>query len=1355
MATEEGGIEWLYELLQDVQLEQFFTRIRDDLQVTRLAHFDYVQAEDLEKIGMGKPGVRRLLEAVKKRKTQQWKRNILTKLIPAAGSTGGSKTGTHRRGTQNDDGHISLSLTCLIQEKDVSLSVKLGDGSFGVVRRGEWTTPSGRTQSVAVKVLKQDALSQPGVFEDFVKEVQAMHQLDHPNLIRLYGVVLTNPMMMITELAPLGSLLDYLRKQCQHTPITTLWDYALQVATGMAYLESKRFIHRDLACRNVLLAAADKIKIGDFGLMRALPQQEDCYVMTEHKKVPFPWCAPESLKSRQFSHASDTWMFGVTLWEMFTFGEEPWVGLNGTQILHKIDREGERLHQPEACPPDMYQRMLQCWAKVPTDRPTFQALRDFLSETLPPVMKATQKFDEADKMHIEVGDTIIVIDGRAELYWWRGQNQRTFQIGQFPRCLLDPMRKKVVEDISKPLQNSFIHTGHGSPYGKSWGSPAFIDDVYLRNPMEPPDVLGMAQDPGPAPKLPDRKKKIAQQAKERGNQKQFNYSKLTNEAPHTGSDGLQPTQTDTSARVAGVKEIKNNASSTEGVLIDLVAPVESKPSVLAVSISESNQTNSILDEPIDAVEEEFWNEGQLSSHTYENCSYNSSGNYYGNMDSESAPVNARSNSPDPFDTSRVYGPNRYYSHVTPEVLALPTASGAASSTSTAEIRNSASSPLPVQNTYLNVDHYTEISSVRSPAAWPSDVNMDNMPLHSPPPVPDWPNDSSALIDCASDKPPFQDSVSGSVSSSQSVSHTTVPSDSEIKSPVKMLDPKFIAELEKHLGQKEASANTNPPSSLVTSSPVNVCSNFPAGMSAKVGTSAFASSTPTGKSRQNESASVIPALKPPPQSSKVLQKNSPLASSSKGVVLPTTSKSERLSPVSTQHSPGIKMLQNSWEWKTVNLRSGDGAGSSQPKTTRSHSVCLPSSPSHKELSIKQNGSFGVDFTGGYGSLNRGDTHYGNILQYDASTGSASLSVLHQAHYGSASNLATSQPPSNTSQQYGNPPQMHVNMLVPQQPHYGSSSNISPVQPQFSPSSNIITQQQLHYGSTSNISMTFPTPTSQQFSASLQQGKSNIHNAFPPPGSTIIQQNETELLVKEIAMLNFNQVWNQTAAKQKSSDSLNYQGNSSLPLSLVPHSSNISGSVTSVSHQQMAQLSAGFSSVNTVCSSSQSSGGVKSTVMQETRISGVTPEKHFSPSASSQFQQQGVSPNNSLTGSSGGPSISSGSNFPGWVALKQQSYQFNSTPVNPSADKVVVSLSGELRASKVQGLLQEIGDSAAEEEGLAALQATGWDVQAAARHIKLNRLVRLGIASRHQCEVALQKSSWNLEQAASIILDEMKS
>ncbi|XP_074262213.1 activated CDC42 kinase 1 isoform X1 [Saimiri boliviensis] len=496
----EEGTGWLLELLSEVQLQQYFLRLRDDLNVTRLSHFEYVKNEDLEKIGMGRPGQRRLWEAVKRRKAlckrKSWMSKVFSGKRPEAEFPPQHSQSTFRKtspipGVPAAEGPLQ-SLTCLIGEKDLRLLEKLGDGSFGVVRRGEWDAPSGKTVSVAVKCLKPDVLSQPEAMDDFIREVNAMHSLDHRNLIRLYGVVLTPPMKMVTELAPLGSLLDRLRKHQGHFLLGTLSRYAVQVAEGMGYLESKRFIHRDLAARNLLLATRDLVKIGDFGLMRALPQNDDHYVMQEHRKVPFAWCAPESLKTRTFSHASDTWMFGVTLWEMFTYGQEPWIGLNGSQILHKIDKEGERLPRPEDCPQDIYNVMVQCWAHKPEDRPTFVALRDFLLEAQPTDMRALQDFEEPDKLHIQMNDVITVIEGRAENYWWRGQNTRTLCVGPFPRNVVTSVAGLSAQDISQPLQNSFIHTGHGdSDPRHCWGFPDRIDELYLGNPMDPPDLLSV------------------------------------------------------------------------------------------------------------------------------------------------------------------------------------------------------------------------------------------------------------------------------------------------------------------------------------------------------------------------------------------------------------------------------------------------------------------------------------------------------------------------------------------------------------------------------------------------------------------------------------------------------------------------------------------------------------------------------------------------------------------------------------------------------------------------------------------------------------------------------------------------
>ncbi|XP_075427115.1 activated CDC42 kinase 1 isoform X3 [Ascaphus truei] len=511
MQQSDEGSEWLLELLSEVQLQQYLLRIRDDLNVTRLSHFDYVKNEDLEKIGMGRPGQRRLWEAVKRRKAMCKRKSWMSKVF--SGKRPDSEfppqpQSTFRKPPTPPPPEGQQALTCLISEKDLSLFEKLGDGSFGVVRRGEWSSPNSKLINVAVKCLKTDVLTQPDALDDFIREVNAMHSLDHINLIRLYGVVLTHPMKMVTELAPLGSLLDRLRKNLGHFLISTLCHYAIQIANGMAYLESKRFIHRDLAARNILLSPNDLVKIGDFGLMRALPKNDDHYVMQEHRKVPFAWCAPESLKTRTFSHASDTWMFGVTLWEMFTYGQEPWVGLNGSQILHKIDKESERLARPEDSPQDIYNVMLQCWAHKPEDRPTFVALRDFLVEAQPTDMRALQDFQEQDKLHIQLNEVITVIEGRAENYWWRGQNKTTLKVGQFPRNAVTSVAGLSAHDISRPLKNSFIHTGHGDTVpAHCWGFPDRIDELYLGNPMDPPDILGLDQGSTRPTQLPGRVKR--------------------------------------------------------------------------------------------------------------------------------------------------------------------------------------------------------------------------------------------------------------------------------------------------------------------------------------------------------------------------------------------------------------------------------------------------------------------------------------------------------------------------------------------------------------------------------------------------------------------------------------------------------------------------------------------------------------------------------------------------------------------------------------------------------------------------------------------------------------------------------
>lgn len=564
-----SGTDWLCDILQHVQLEQFYVPIRDQLQITRLAHFDYVHTEDLERIGISKPGVRRLLDAVRKKKLQLWNRKFWNKLFGTSSSVAKEKTDIAKPITQTE-----TRTTCIILEKDIVLHNELGNGSFGVVKRGEWKIPDQtQTVPVAVKVLKADAFAQPGIYDDFRREVEAMHSLKHVNLIKLHGVVF-HPLMMVCELAPMGALLDYIRGQNGKVSLNYISKWSTQVAAGMAHLEKHRFLHRDLACRNILLSTLELVKIGDFGLMRALPDADDCYVMSERRRVPFPWCAPESLRTRQFSHASDVWMFAVALWEMFTFGEEPWIGLNGSEILRLIMREGQRLSAPSACPPDVYMLMMQCWDLNPKERPTFAGILRYMETNKFETSIASLSYRKQGQMSVDAGDPIILIDKRPELHWWKGQNQRSLEVGLFPSNILSAVKLKNNHPASKKSQ-----TSSPSPSAKS-------------------SVLNSSLSNGDAHEsaVVLRKRRTIESTQPsstragNGGSKQFNYNKLINDRALLS--GMQRCTRDAYSK--SLNQVK------EDLLIDLDLPPSTNPSTPKRATNQNNV--SIIDQPIDVPE---------------------------------------------------------------------------------------------------------------------------------------------------------------------------------------------------------------------------------------------------------------------------------------------------------------------------------------------------------------------------------------------------------------------------------------------------------------------------------------------------------------------------------------------------------------------------------------------------------------------------------------------------------------------------------------------------------------------------------------------------------------------------------
>uniref|UniRef100_A0A0K0E3N4 Tyrosine-protein kinase n=1 Tax=Strongyloides stercoralis TaxID=6248 RepID=A0A0K0E3N4_STRER len=262
-----------------------------------------------------------------------------------------------------------------MDRNEIVMRNQIGSGQYGDVYEGYWKT-TGKT--VAVKTLKEDTMP----IHEFLAEAAIMKDLTHPNLVSLIGICTREaPLFIITEFMNKGNLLDYLRKiEKDSLPASVTLYMASQVASGMAYLESKNIIHRDLAARNCLIADEYVVKVADFGLARFL-RGDDTYTAKEGSKFPIKWCCPGGLAYNTFSTKSDVWSFGVLLWEIATYGMAPYPGVELSNVYSLLER-GFRMDEPPNCPYPLYRLMLQCWNWAPTDRPTFNELYQTIQSVL-------------------------------------------------------------------------------------------------------------------------------------------------------------------------------------------------------------------------------------------------------------------------------------------------------------------------------------------------------------------------------------------------------------------------------------------------------------------------------------------------------------------------------------------------------------------------------------------------------------------------------------------------------------------------------------------------------------------------------------------------------------------------------------------------------------------------------------------------------------------------------------------------------------------------------------------------------------------------------------------------------------
>jgi len=254
----------------------------------------------------------------------------------------------------------------ILKHRDwIIVKENIGQGAYAVVHYAKHRVTG---EELAIKELKPNQLK-PRTVGYLKREIDSMLHLDHPNLLKLVGVTVTQPFCIATTYIPNGNLFDILHDpKVKSTPLLKS-QIAVDIVRGLEYLHANHMVHRDLKPPNILMDKNNRAVICDFGLARIIGPNMSVELGT------IQWMAPELLQpGHPYGGCVDVFAVGILLWELYT-GKMPFRNYRIMQIAVGVVMHELRPEFPPDSDPEYSDLIQRCWAQEMHDRPTMKEVR--------------------------------------------------------------------------------------------------------------------------------------------------------------------------------------------------------------------------------------------------------------------------------------------------------------------------------------------------------------------------------------------------------------------------------------------------------------------------------------------------------------------------------------------------------------------------------------------------------------------------------------------------------------------------------------------------------------------------------------------------------------------------------------------------------------------------------------------------------------------------------------------------------------------------------------------------------------------------------------------------------------------